>query len=299
MLTARDYFANSGWNDVTEGYSSACYPLPESCGHDYVILVTDGLPSVDSAGNNVSGAGALTDAANAAAALMTSGVKTYVVGFAMPFGTDPTALDQLALAGGTNSALLASDPASLSTALLSIFDTIKKETSTAAALAANSTRLDSTGSGDTTYIYQAKFNSADWSGSLTAFPLATNGVVLAEAWSTDDVGVIPSNLTRNIYTWNGTTGLEFTSGNFSLLDSAQQTDLIDVNRLNWLRGTKPWRMELPTEFGQKYLEILLIRPRLMLVSLILVMIPCLQLIPGQVFTMPMLKRQGLGHPCFM
>ncbi len=75
LLTARDYFANSGWNDVTEGYSSACYPLPESCGHDYVILVTDGLPSVDSAGNNVSGAGALTDAANAAAALMTSGVK--------------------------------------------------------------------------------------------------------------------------------------------------------------------------------------------------------------------------------
>ncbi len=71
---------------------------------------------------------------------------------------------------------------------------------------------------------------------MTAFPLATNGVVLAEAWSTDDVGVIPSNLTRNIYTWNGTTGLEFTSGNFSLLDSAQQTDLIDVNRLNWLRG---------------------------------------------------------------
>lgn len=236
LYTARDYFANSGWNSAAEGCPAAGYSLPQSCGNDYVILVTDGLPSVDAAGNNVSGASALSDAAAAAAALLADGVKTYVVGFAMPLGTDPTALDQLALAGGTSTALLASDLTSLKTALNSIFDTIKKDTSTAAALAANSTRLDATGTGDTTYIYQAKFNSADWSGSLTAYPLATNGAVLPAAWSTDDTGVIPTASARSIYTRNETTGLEFTSGNFGSLSAAQQTYLGDADHLNWLRG---------------------------------------------------------------
>ncbi|NOY12217.1 MAG: hypothetical protein GXP51_00530 [Deltaproteobacteria bacterium] len=236
LLTAKDYFANNGWNNTAEGYTAACYPLPESCGHDYVILVTDGLPSVDASGNNTSGASALQDAADAAAALLTDGVKTYVVGFAMPYGTDATALNQLATAGGTTTALQASDTLSLKIALESIFDTIKKDTSTAAALAANSTRLNSTGSGNTTYIYQAKFNSADWSGSLAAFPLATDGSILAEEWSTDNSGVIPVHSSRNIYTWNGTTGLEFTGANFSNLSTSQQTDLVSVNNLNWIRG---------------------------------------------------------------
>ena len=208
LLTARDYFADNGWSDSDEGYPAGDYDLPESCGHDYVILVTD-----VSGGSSSSGVEALTVA----------DVDTRVV----VVGTDPVFVTT-----------------SLQEALSSILDTIHDETSTAAAVAANSTRLNTTDSGAVTYLYQAKFNSSDWSGSLTAYPLATDGSTLPAAWSTDpsidpnSTIVIPSHLNRDIYTWNGSAGLEFTSSNFNNLNfsDSQQTDLVNTDNLNWLRG---------------------------------------------------------------
>ena len=66
LLTAKDYFGGA-WNDASEGYVASCYPLPTSCGKNFVILLTDGLPSTDKSGGLVANpATALAQAAAAA-----------------------------------------------------------------------------------------------------------------------------------------------------------------------------------------------------------------------------------------
>ncbi|WP_051689402.1 pilus assembly protein [Pelobacter seleniigenes] len=237
LLTALDYFSED-WRTSSEGYTSACYPLPESCDNNFVVLVTDGLPSVDKNGNTVSDAdAALANAADAVSQLADAGITTYVIGFAMPYGTDDDALDILAETGGTGTAILADDEESLTAALEDIFDNIKKASSAVAGLAANSTQLDTSGSGDTTYLYQATFNSTDWSGVLTAYPMAADGTVGEEVWSTNDSGVIPNAASRNIFTWNSSEGVEFTADNLENLSSDQQTALSSSSDLiNWVRG---------------------------------------------------------------
>jgi type IV pilus assembly protein PilY1 len=56
--------------------------------------LTDGLPSTDASGQAISSIPtALSDVAAVAASLHTDGVETYMIGFALPTGTNPTSLD--------------------------------------------------------------------------------------------------------------------------------------------------------------------------------------------------------------
>lgn len=245
LLTAKDYFAGT-WTNASEGYMASVYPLPNSCKKDFVILVTDGLPSTDKNGNTVTDpATSIAQAASAAAALKANGVETYVVGFALPVGTDPGTLNTVAISGGTTQAYLANDSATLKTALGAIFLDIKFKTGTAAAIATNSTRIDTSA-----LIYQAKFDSSDWSGQMIAYKVNQDGSIdtvnlAGKAWDTDQIGKIPNYINRKIFTWNGTgtplvKGVEFLWDN---LAASQQSNLRaggTVNdgkdRLNWLRG---------------------------------------------------------------
>lgn len=139
--------------------------------NEYVVLVTDGLPSVDSSGSELSDTdAAIDDAAAAAASLYAAGVKTYVVGFALPYGVDPTVLDEIATAGGTGTALIATDSATLNSTLNGIFRNIinRSSSGTGAAVLANNSR------GDGAY-YQALYipkledglgNDITWAGIL-------------------------------------------------------------------------------------------------------------------------------------
>ena len=247
LLTAKDYFAGT-WSNASEGYVASVYPLPNSCDKDFVILVTDGLPSTDKNGNTVTNpVTSIAQAASAAAALKADGVETYIVGFALPVGTNPNTLDTIAASGGTTSAYNADDSATLKAAFDAIFQDIKFKTGTAASIATNSTRLD-TG----TLIYQAKFDSTDWSGQLIAYKVNPDGSIdtinpAGKAWDTDQTGKIPMPGDRDIYTWNGTgtplvKGVAFLWAN---LTASQQTDLQDggpvadgQDRLEWLRGNQ-------------------------------------------------------------
>ena len=67
---------------------------------------------------------AIAAAAAAAATLKADGVETYVIGFALPYGVDATTLNQIAAAGGTNTAYNASDTTSLEAAFNDIFGDI-------------------------------------------------------------------------------------------------------------------------------------------------------------------------------
>ena len=141
LLTALDYYGGA-WNNAAEGYVASCYPLPQSCGKDFVILLTDGLPSTNKDGTTLTNPTvALDGAKSAAAALKAAGVETYVIGFALPYGVDPATLNQVAAAGGTVTAYNAGDTTSLQQAFDTIFDDIFKKTSAFGSVSQNSTSI--------------------------------------------------------------------------------------------------------------------------------------------------------------
>lgn len=246
LLTARDYFGGS-WRNTSEGYTSSCYPLPTSCGKDFVVLVTDGLPSTDKDGNALSNpTAAITAAANAAAALKAAGVQTYVIGFALPYGTDPTTLNQIAAAGGTTTAYSASSQASLQAAFDAIFDDIFRKTSAFGSVAQNSTAIN-----NGSLVYQGRFDSTDWTGEVQALRPAADGT-LTTVWTTSDSGRIPAAANRTVYTrLPGGTGVEFKLA--ANLAAAQQTALATGGcgggvtgsacaqaRIDWIRGDRSY-----------------------------------------------------------
>lgn len=246
--------ANSG-----QGYgTSVVNALPNSCNHNYAVLLTNGLPSVTATGttptlsNGQIDICTLTSQAVAAATnLKNSGVNLYVVGYAMLpqvlqnytalCGSSTNPLDQLASAGGTNASFSASSPAQLQTTLNGVFNSIVQSAGSSAALTSNSTSINSN-----SYVYQGSFNSGDWSGHLKAFQLTSAGANSTAAW--DAANLIPAASSRSIYTWNGTLGKDFSWANLTAneqcylasqlsgcaLTAGQVTN--GQNVLNYLRG---------------------------------------------------------------
>lgn len=94
----------------------------------------------------------------------------------------------------------ATDPRQLEAGLNSALGKIAESVGSAATVAANSTRLDGE-----TLVYQAKFNSKDWSGSLVSYPLLPDGSanIANPKWDTDNT--LTRSSTRNIYTYDGST----------------------------------------------------------------------------------------------
>lgn len=124
----------------------------------------------------------------------------------------------------------ADDPKGLSEAFEQALNRVMAKSSSAAALAANSTRL-----GTGTAVFQARFDSTSWSGDLYAIPLNPDGSTGSTAWNA--AAQIPAHDARNIYTWGGTEGVAFTFDGLSSTQRAQltadvgsQDELIDYIR---------------------------------------------------------------------
>jgi type IV pilus assembly protein PilY1 len=244
LLTALDYYKGT-WSNTSEGYTASCYPLPQSCGKNFVVLLTDGLPSTNKNGVALTNpATAIAEAAAAAAALKAQGIETYVIGFALPYGTDPSTLNQIAVAGGTETAFNAGDSASLTAAFDAIFQDIFRKSSAFGAVSQNSTSIN-TGS----MVFQGRFDSTDWSGEVVAMRPAANGT-LTQVWNASDAANIPAPALRKVFTFKpGTGGVEFKT--LTDLTSTQQTALASTNcsaaltgstcaqaRIDWMRGDR-------------------------------------------------------------
>ncbi len=244
LLTARDYY-KGGWNDASEGYTAACDSLPQSCGKNFVVLLTDGLPSTRKDGTTLADpAVALAETTAAAAALKADGIETYIIGFALPYGVDPATLNQVAVAGGTVKAYDASDAVSLQAAFDAIFTDIFKKSSAFGSVSQNSTSIN-TGS----MVYQGRFDSTDWTGEVVAMRPEVNGV-MTPLWSTSEAGRIPAAAARKVFTLvPGVGGREFKL--LADLSAAQQAALSAVNcsaaltgapcaqaRIDWMRGER-------------------------------------------------------------
>jgi type IV pilus assembly protein PilY1 len=192
LLSAKTYFSNpASLSDAEGGGGANADDLPESCGKDFIALLTDGLPSTTPSGGDISDTDtALAEVANAAASLNTDGVETYTIGFALPLGTASGALDSIAAAGGTGAAYLADDPATLQATFDTVFKDILVKAGASSSAASNSTSLTSS-----SVLYQARFNpDNNWSGDLLANALSyvVSGAALtvtvnpAETWSAAD-----------------------------------------------------------------------------------------------------------------
>ena len=220
---------------TTKG-TGACPP------QQYVVLISDGLPTMDLAGSAWPPLGsaaattygvnasfdptdgsltstndqALTDTITTLAALKTAGINTYIIGLGA--GVDPSlnpeaakTLKAMAMAGGTGVAYPATSPAALVTALDSILISIQAGSLSTSQSAVNSTILK-TGS----VQYQASFTAndtpyQDWTGDLRKTTLdATTGLPTGAAlWSAQallDTQAAGSGWSskRAITTWNPT-----------------------------------------------------------------------------------------------
>ena len=161
VMTANDYFAGSLSAPAQGGPATA---PPNSCQKNFLVTLTDGLPSVGPDGvASANVAANLTGLTTAVSALRASNAKaeTYVVGFALPYGVSITQLDAIAAAGGSQGAYYADDPATLNAAFGKIFASIMAKTSAASAVALNSQAV-ALGA----HVFQARFSSGDWSGEL-------------------------------------------------------------------------------------------------------------------------------------
>lgn len=138
----------------------------------------------------------------------------------------------------------AGEPDVFATKLSDVLQAIANESkSSASSVAANSTRLDSG-----TLVYQASFNSLEWSGRIVAYTLQDNGALDNVYWDSDKSG-IPAPGFRTILTFVGdvgstsTSGVSFTTSNWNSLTLSQRTLLRNGGSendgkalLNWMRG---------------------------------------------------------------
>lgn len=212
LQSAADYF--NGSLPSNQSYTGNTPPVPplNTCSNDenYVILVTDGLPNVNSTGGLITSTNtAVARAASEAADLLAQGVRTFVVGFALPTGVDSSLLDTIAVAGGTGSTYLADDSETLVNSLASIFLSFanRDASSSSSAVLANNSRGEGA-------VFQAIYspqkedalgNEVSWVGSLFGLFLDENGYLRED---TDGDHVLDDYLTDRVvhYFFDSTLG---------------------------------------------------------------------------------------------
>jgi type IV pilus assembly protein PilY1 len=185
-------------------------------------------------------------------------VKTYVLGMGdtVANASSVAALNEMARLGGAYAtAFLGNSAASIQSAFQTIVGDVLSKTSAAAAVALNSGSWS-----EGSRVYQAKFNSTDWSGSLAAYPVSTATGTIGTTAVWDVATQLRGqnwNTQRNIVTYKpsaalGSRGVPFrwpanpATPTASEMDAAQSAEIdrdasgtTDANgaaRLAWLRG---------------------------------------------------------------
>ena len=186
LSSAKTYFATS--------YESNASPIAYSCQQNFVMMVTDGLPTGKTDGSLYSAADrtntynsstntwsfgpAATEAIDAVTALRTTtnskkttpfDIQTYVLalGDTVANANAVAVMNAMANAGGTGSALFANNTASFKSAIGQITDNITAKTGAAAAVAVANAHVTSTDNAS----YASSYNSGTWTGDLDAFAI--------------------------------------------------------------------------------------------------------------------------------
>ena len=263
---------------VKNYFAGGSTPITQSCQKNYVVLATDGVPTGQKDGDQYDVSGRTnvkqTDGSwafgiaqrevfaeirnlknNVTLAASSGGISTYVIGMGESTTNESSvaALNQMASDGGTGAAFIGDNEANLADAFNSIVNQVDNLSRGGSAVALNSGSFQ-TGSA----LYQAKFKSGDWSGSLYAFPANANGQIATTfSWNTGAL-LKARTAARNIITYKpsaalGSRGVPFlwpadaNAPAATELDTAQtaelsknpSTSLADANgaaRLAYVRG---------------------------------------------------------------
>ena len=153
-----------------------------------------------------------------------------------PYDSDAKKVDDLwhAAVNSKGGFFSAADPDTFATALSNTLAQIASRTSSASSVTANASRLDSN-----THIYQARYNSGDWSGQLIAIPLDDSGALESQTW--DAAAVMPAPAARRIFTLQGGAGINFTWSDLNATNKALfaiSGDTLGEARVNYLRGDR-------------------------------------------------------------
>ena len=210
-----------------------------SCQQQYVVLITDGLPTEDLSGKlwpplgSAAAAGygvtasfnsdgslgttndqAATDTISALTALNTAGIKTYVIGLGA--GVDPSVnptaakfLTAMAIAGGTNTYYSASSQNAINTALQSIAAQIYSASAISAPIPPVTITSGS-------LIYQVSTNPTPIAGHVQAYSVSATGQPSSSA-SWDAGGLMTSTNRQNLLMSTNASGNMVTLSN---MDSA-------------------------------------------------------------------------------
>lgn len=135
----------------------------------------------------------------------------------------------------------ATDPRELQRGLRETFGRIAAGIGAASSVATNSTRLT-----EGSFVYQALFNSEDWSGEIRSFEIGAQGAISNSIAATTDSGMPTNGAGRTIYTYNdGGTGAAMVDFTWANLSDTQRNHLIDGDtaavgqaRLDWLQGDR-------------------------------------------------------------
>lgn len=135
----------------------------------------------------------------------------------------------------------AADPNVFASALSDTLSFIIARTGSASAVAANSSDLNANGR-----IYQAKFNSGDWSGQLLSVPIDATGSIGLTEWDAGLVALSPGAIapaSRVMITKGSSDGVPFEYANLSATqkafldkDVAGTVDNCGLERVAYLRG---------------------------------------------------------------
>ncbi len=160
-----------------------------------------------------------------------------------PTSSDAAKIDDLwhAAVNTRGNFFSAADPAVFSDALTNALTAIVSRTGSASAVAANSNSLMTNGR-----IYQAKFNSGDWSGQLLSIPIGSTGILGTTEWNAAAVSLAPGTInpaTRAMITKGSSDGVAFQYANLTTTQKAfvdkNATGTVDncgVERVAYLRG---------------------------------------------------------------
>lgn len=261
IYTARDYFLRSNTYFKAAQGNTGNLTIPESCGINAAVWVTNGLPSVAPNGSPYgtnpvqamqNARAAIQNFYNATAASSTLGgpVKTYIVGFALPPGiaslfnnvegfNTANPLDFLAAAGGTEKAYYADNEDALLMALDTIFQNIIRDSVSSSGLASTSTELTTD-----TKVFQSELNTVNWSGDLLALNLSGGSRDRANpAWRAGAKLTALGHANRNIIANLGADRFVFRANSVpmsvtNLFKAAGESNATAANRINYIRGDR-------------------------------------------------------------
>lgn len=138
----------------------------------------------------------------------------------------------------------ATDPRRLEQSLRTAFQSVADGTGSASAVATSSTRLS-----EDSFLYQARFNSSDWTGEILAYPFDEVIGGFSDTATLNTGTTMPtSDVGRNLYTYTGAaSGSMAPTLNWANLTVAQRgalrlegevDDVEAQKRLDWLRGNR-------------------------------------------------------------